>query len=295
MSNLPQGMYSEIAFPDDPFVDEPKDEIAVGHNLIDEVDVGWKVDEQLDDDQDKVDGEKEVPEAFTVVERDMVAAFFNRDFLFGIDEGERALNLDKMFSGRDVLHRDFLFLHDAKHLPVEIDLVRQREAHLRGLVGEGQSPIIAENVSVHMAFGGLVRAVEEALVVVLGRVEGHELAYLGGGLVSHLHQLAEDAYGGVAFRGVGKPDGRKVLCPNIDTLSVGLLEVVYLEEEAHQGFVGDNRRVVFNLYGLQMPRLSGFHLLVARPCHFAAHESDGGLCHAFETPEVILDAPKASC
>ena len=88
-----------------------------------------------------------------------------------------------------------------------------------------------------MTFWCLPALVEVVLMVVLGRVEDHSLSDLRGGMIAHLHQLAEDFDGGVALRGVVKPDGGEVLGADVDALSVGLLEVVDLEEIAHQGFV----------------------------------------------------------
>jgi len=146
-----------------------------------------------------------------------------------------------------------------------------------------------------MAFRRLAALVEVVLVVVLGRVEDHGLSDLRSGMIAHLHQLAEDLDGGVALPGVVEPDGGEVLRPDVDALAVGLLEVVDLEEIAHQGFIGNLFGVVFHFYGFQMPRGAGLHLLVARIIDLAAHEADRRLRHALEALEVILHAPETSC
>ena len=69
-------------------------------------------------------------------------------------------------------------------------------------------------------------------MVVLGRVEDHGLPDLRGGMVAHLHQLAEDFYGSVAFLDVVEPNGGKVLRANVYTLAVGLLKVMDFKEIA---------------------------------------------------------------
>ena len=145
-----------------------------------------------------------------------------------------------------------------------------------------------------MTFRRLAALVEVVLMVVLGRVEDHGLPDLRGGMIAHLHQLAEDLDGCVALPGVVEPDGGEVLRPDVDALAVGLLEVVDLEEIAHQGLVGNLFGVVFHLDSLQMPRQAGLHLFVARIIEFAAHEADGRLRHALEALEVVLHAPEAS-
>ena len=132
-------------------------------------------------------------------------------------------------------------------------------------------------------------------MVVLGRVEGHGLTDLCGGMVSHLRQFAKNLDGRVAFRMVVEPNGGKILCADVDALSVGLLKVVDFKEIAHQGFVGNHFGVVFHFDGFQMPGGARFHLFVTWVLDFAAHESDGGFRHAFEPLEVILHAPKATC
>ena len=146
-----------------------------------------------------------------------------------------------------------------------------------------------------MAFRRLAALVKVVLMVILGRVEDHGLPDLRGGMIAHLHQLAKDLDGGVALPGVVEPNGGEVLRPDVDALAVGLLEVVDLEEIAHQGFVGNLFGVVSHFNGLQVPRGACLHLLVTRVFDFAAHESDDGLRNAFEPLEVILHAPKASC
>ena len=88
-----------------------------------------------------------------------------------------------------------------------------------------------------MTFWCLAALVEVVLMVVLGRVEDHGLPDLCGGMIAHLHQLAEDFDGGVALFSVVKPNGGEVLRADVDALAVDLLEVVDLEEIAHQGFV----------------------------------------------------------
>ena len=124
-------------------------------------------------------------------------------------------------------------------------------------------------------------------MVVLGRVEGHGLTNLCGRMIAHLHQFAENFYGGVAFLSIVEPNGGKILCADVDALSIGLLKVVDFKEIARQGFVGNHFGVVFHFDGFQMP--------LARVFHVAAHETDGGFRHAFEPLEVILHAPKATC
>ena len=155
--------------------------------------------------------------------------------------------------------------------------------------------MISENLPINVTFRRFLPLVEVILMVVLGRVEGHDLPNLRGGMITHLHQFAENADGYVALREVVEPNGRKVLRPDVDALSVGLFKVVDLEELAHQSFVGNLFRVVFHFDGLQMPCGACLDLFVTRVFHVAAHESDDGLRNAFETLEVILHAPKASC
>ena len=146
-----------------------------------------------------------------------------------------------------------------------------------------------------MAFRRLAALVEVVLMIVLGRVEDHDLPDLRGGMVAHLHQLAEDFDGHVALRGVVEPNGGEVLRPDVDALAVGLLEVVDLEEIAHQGFIGDLLGVVFHFDGFQVPRGAGLDLFVARIFKLAAHEADRRLYNALEALEVIFNAPKATC
>lgn len=97
--------------------------------------------------------------------------------------------------------------------------------------------MISENPLVDMAFRRLAALVEIVLMVIFSRVEDHGLSDLRGGMVTHLHQLAEDLDGGVALLGVVEPNGGEVLRSDVDALAVGLLEVVDLEEIAHQSFV----------------------------------------------------------
>ena len=84
-----------------------------------------------------------------------------------------------------------------------------------------------------MAFWRLAALVKIVLMVVLGRVENHRLSDLRGRMIPHLHQLAEDFDGNVTLLGVVEPNGGKILCANVYTLAVNLLEVVDLEEIAH--------------------------------------------------------------
>ncbi len=99
-------------------------------------------------------------------------------------------------------------------------------------------------------------------MVILGGIKDHGLSNLGGGMIAHLHQFAENFYGGVAFLSIVEPNGGKILCANINALSVGLLKIVDFKEIAHQGFVGNLLGVVFHFDGLQMPSHTRFHLLV---------------------------------
>ena len=84
-----------------------------------------------------------------------------------------------------------------------------------------------------MAFWGLPTLVQIVLVVILGKVEGHGLADLCGGMIAHLHQFAKDLNGRVALRGVVEPNGGEVLRSDVDSLTVNLLEVVDFKEIAH--------------------------------------------------------------
>ena len=85
----------------------------------------------------------------------------------------------------------------------------------------------------NMTFRRFIALVKVVLMVILRRVEHHSLPDLRGRMIAHLHQLAKDFYGSVAFLGVVEPNGRKVLRPDVHTLPIGLLEVVDLEEIAH--------------------------------------------------------------
>ena len=149
-------------------------------------------------------------------------------------------------------------------------------------------------LSINMAFRRLLPQVQIVLMVVLGRVEGHDLPDLRDGMIAHLHQLAENLNGGVAFFSVVKPNGGEVLRADVDALAVDLLEVVDFKEIAYQGFVGNLFGVVFHFDGLQMSRATCLDLFVARVLQVATHEADGGLRHALEAFEVILHAPEAT-
>ena len=128
-----------------------------------------------------------------------------------------------------------------------------------------------------MAFWRLTALVQIVLVVVLGRVEGHGLTDLRGGMIAHLRQFAKDLNGRVALCDVVEPNGGKILCSNINALAVDLLKVMDFKEIAQQGFVSDQFRVVFHFDGFQMPCGSRFDLFVTRVLQVAAHESDDGL------------------
>ena len=84
-----------------------------------------------------------------------------------------------------------------------------------------------------MAFWRFLPQVQIILMIVLGGVEDHSLSDLCSRMIAHLHQLAKDFDGGIAFFGVIEPDGRKVLRPDVNALAIGLLEVVDFKEIAH--------------------------------------------------------------
>ena len=146
-----------------------------------------------------------------------------------------------------------------------------------------------------MTFRRFAQMLQVMLVVILGRVKGHYGTDLRGGMVAHLHQLAENLEGGVALGVVVEPNGGEILCPDVYALAIHLLKVVDFKEIAHQGLVGNLFGVVCHFNGLQMSRRAGFHLFVAWVLDVAAHEADDGLRHAFQFREVILHAPKATC
>ena len=106
-----------------------------------------------------------------------------------------------------------------------------------------------KHLTPNMTVWSLITLVEIVLVVVLGGVEDHSLPDLRGGMVAHPHQIAKDFYGCVALLGVVKPNCRKVLRPDVNALAIGLLEVVDLEEIAHQVLIGNHVRIVFHLNG----------------------------------------------
>ena len=88
-----------------------------------------------------------------------------------------------------------------------------------------------------MALRRLLPLVEIILMVILGRVEDHSLSDLRCGMITHLHQLAKYFDSDVALLSVVKPDGRQILCADVDALSVDLLEIVDFEEVFDQSFV----------------------------------------------------------
>ncbi len=85
-----------------------------------------------------------------------------------------------------------------------------------------------------MALRGPAEKVKVVLVIIFGRVEDHDLSDLRCGMVSHLHQLAEDFDGSVALGGFIEPNGREVLRADVETLAVRLLKVMDFKEKAHQ-------------------------------------------------------------
>ena len=72
-----------------------------------------------------------------------------------------------------------------------------------------------------MALRRLLPLIEIILMVILGRVEGHGGADLGGRMIAHLHQFAEYLDGSVALFGMVEPDGGQILRADVDALSVG--------------------------------------------------------------------------
>ena len=84
-----------------------------------------------------------------------------------------------------------------------------------------------------MTFRRFLPQVQIILMVIFGRVEGEGLSDLRGGTIAHLHEFAEYAEGGVSLFGIVAPNGGKILCANINALTIGLLEVVDFEEIAH--------------------------------------------------------------
>ena len=88
----------------------------------------------------------------------------------------------------------------------------------------------SENLPIYVAFRRFAAQVKVVLVIVFGGLEGHDLSDLRGGMIAHLHQLAEDFYGGVALRGVVEPDGGEVLRSDVDALSICLFKVVDFKE-----------------------------------------------------------------
>ena len=149
----------EIPFPDHPFVDEPDGEIAIGDDIIDEVDVIRKGDEPFHDDQHEVDGEEDVPELLTVAEGNGVFTPFDLYLLFGKKERDHALDFQHVFPFGDAFHLNILPLHDAEQLSVEINLVGEGHPHLGGLIDEGQSPMRFENRAIDVAFRGFLTLV----------------------------------------------------------------------------------------------------------------------------------------
>ena len=110
--------------------------------------------------------------------------------------------------------------------------------------------IFLEYFSPNVTFWRFLPLVEIILMVVLGRVEGHDLSDLRDRMIAHLHQFAKDADGGVALFCVVEPNGGEVLRPDIDALSVDLLKVMDLKEIAYQGLVGNLFGVVGDFDGL---------------------------------------------
>ena len=76
-------------------------------------------------------------------------------------------------------------------------------------------------------------------MVILGEIKDHGLSDLCGRMIAHLHQFAENFYGGVAFLSIVEPNGGKVLRSDVDTLAVSLLKVVDFKEIMHSGFIGN--------------------------------------------------------
>ena len=114
-----------------------------------------------------------------------------------------------------------------------------------------------------MALRSFLPLIQIVLVVILGRVEGHHLSDLSGGMIAHLHQFTEDLECDVALRDVIEPDAGEILRPDVDALSVGLLKVMDLEEVFDQGFVRDYGGIVIHANGLQMAREASFYLFIA--------------------------------
>ena len=81
-----------------------------------------------------------------------------------------------------------------------------------------------------MALWRLAALVKVVLMVIFGRVEDHSLSDLCGGMITHLHEFAENFDGGVALLGIVEPNGGKILRPDINALTVSLLKVVDFKE-----------------------------------------------------------------
>ena len=75
-----------------------------------------------------------------------------------------------------------------------------------------------------MTFRRFLPQVEIILMVIFGGIEGHGLSDLSGGMIAHLHQFVEHTNGGIALFHVVEPNGGKILCPDVDALSIGLLK-----------------------------------------------------------------------
>ena len=67
-----------------------------------------------------------------------------------------------------------------------------------------------------------------------------------------------------------KEDSCAVLCAYIDTLSVQLSRIVYLEKYLEQFGIRDNIGIKRKLHDFGMSRLSRFHLLVGWKVHVSA-------------------------
>ena len=90
-----------------------------------------------------------------------------------------------------------------------------------------------EHLPPNMTLWRLSSQIQIILMIVLSKVEGHGLSDLRGGMITHLYEFAKNLYGNVALFGVFEPNGRKVLCPDVDPLAVGLFKVMDFKEIAY--------------------------------------------------------------